>query len=133
MVAIKIIFLIIGFIVSINISGKNLNVYLESGSIISTSTSKLSSKKIINISKYGAIANDDIDDTKAIQNAINAEYGNDLYFNTGVYLISNLELISNTSLIGVESQKSTFKVIGPEGSKFISGKSFSMFFILIKL
>lgn len=56
-----------------------------------------------NVADYGAVGNDEIDDSLAIQNAINAANasgGGTVLVPTGTYLVSNLKLYSNIELKG---------------------------------
>ncbi|MBP1995380.1 cohesin domain-containing protein [Paenibacillus eucommiae] len=57
----------------------------------------------VNVTDYGALGDDAIDDTVAIQNAIdhvNANGGGTVFVPSGTYLVSNLKLYSNMELKG---------------------------------
>jgi hypothetical protein len=56
-------------------------------SVTETVSAKLSES--VSVKDFGAVGNGSADDTTAIQNAINASYGNTLFFPPGNYLISS--------------------------------------------
>lgn len=64
-------------------------------------TCNLYAYKIISVKELGAVGNGLVDDTKAIQNAINL--GNIIYFPDGEYLISSELLISSSKTLSGEN------------------------------
>jgi Pectate lyase superfamily protein len=60
---------------------------------------KLSAAVVIDVRNYGAVANDSVDDSIAIQNAINAAPDNSaIYFPRGTYLLAGLSINGRTGL-----------------------------------
>jgi Pectate lyase superfamily protein len=60
---------------------------------------QLSAAVMIDVRNYGAVANDSVDDSVAIQNAINAAPDNStIYFPQGTYLVASLSLNGRTGL-----------------------------------
>ena len=60
---------------------------------------KLSAAVVIDVRNYGAVANDSVDDSMAIQNAINAAPNNStIYFPQGTYLVSGVTINGRTGL-----------------------------------
>ena len=71
----------------------------------------LAKSSIIDIRDFGAILNDEIDDTIAIQYAINnASYGDTIYIPNGLFHISSLELKSGLKFNGQSQNGAILKV-----------------------
>lgn len=77
------------------------------GAVARTMTAK--AQDTVSIKDFGAVPNDGIDDTAAVQAAINASSGSVLVPN-GVYLVANIQMKSGLRLVG-ESQAAVLKLL----------------------
>jgi len=80
----------------------NKKMYMVNNGIL-TSITELTPEGIRNVKDFGAIGDGQIDDTTAIQNAINSSNSQIIYFPPGEYLITNsLAIPSNTYILGTK-------------------------------
>lgn len=92
----------------------------DKSNTVNTNSSQLVASTQYDVKKYGAIGDGITNDTKAIQNAINAannKGGGTIYFPCGTYLTDTLTIYSNITLYGENKWKSILQlVISPTGA-----------------
>jgi hypothetical protein len=80
-------------------------------------------KQFNNVLDFGVVGNGVANDTVALQNAINASAGGVLYFPAGTYLCSQLNLVSNLTVIGAGRDNTIIKSNGTNVSGFVGGSN----------
>jgi len=89
------------------------------GAVTRTVTSKL--QESISVKDFGATGNGTTDDTAAIQAAVNAAYGNSLFFPAGSYKITSaINIVQNIAIYGIEN-KSTILLGTTNQNGFVVG------------
>jgi hypothetical protein len=78
-------------------------------------------KQFNNVLDFGVVGNGVANDTVALQNAINASAGGVLYFPAGTYLCSQLNLVSNLTIVGAGQDNTIIKSNGTNVSAFVIG------------
>ena len=82
-------------------SGSSLVGFLQSGTSATSRTVQSKLRDVVSVKDFGAVGNGVTNDSVAIQNAINAAVGKQLFLPKGTYLISSaISLPSNTNIVG---------------------------------
>jgi len=91
-------------------SGSSLVGFLQAGSgaVVRTAQSKM--RDVVSVKDFGAVGDGVVDDTVAIQNALNA--ANYVFLPPGTYLFSTLTVRQNTRLQGASTRTSILKHTG---------------------
>lgn len=97
--------------------------YLPAGTGAVSTTVQAKLRQTVSVKDFGAVGNGVADDTAAIQAAITASYGKNLFFPSGTYLSSDLSVNQDIKFIGEQDSVLLYKANGTSALVSVTGTS----------